>query len=245
MKILLGSDHTLIREGMRHVLRELDDELVLLEVENCEAGLDLANIHADLDLVLLDLSMPGTHVPDVLSQLRKLRPALPVVMLSAASDPEDVISVFEHGAMGYIPKAASNSILLSALRLVLLGGTYIPSEILLRKGSEKAAPYVATESASFWKAVPSSVAQAKLTRRQMQVLAQMAQGKSNKMIARDLGMAMGTVKTHVTAILKTLKVNNRTQAVVAGGADADVVPFAPMASSVSQERAWRAVPLPH
>jgi len=122
-------------------------------------------------------------------------------VVSALEDPGTVRSALARGAMGFIPKSSSNEVMLNALRLVLSGGRYLPPEILSGDGSA-AAP-------------PSSIDQVHLTDRQREVLALMVQGKSNKHICRELGLAEATVKIHVTAILRALRVTSRAQAIVA------------------------------
>ena len=207
MKILIVDDHPLIREALRQVLTALDKELTLLEAQTCAEALSMADRNPDLDLVLLDLGLPDAAGSDALTQMRERFPSIPVVVLSASEEPRVVTSAIDAGAMGFIPKTASNQVLLNALRLVLAGGVYLPREVLLhgagnsRTGTEAAAGPRAEDI--------------RLTARQRDVLALLVQGKPNKLICRALHLAEGTVKIHVTAILKALNVSNRTQAVIA------------------------------
>jgi len=199
VKILVADDHALIREAFRHLLAELVPGVTVIEADDCETTRRLAAEHSDLDLVLLDLRLPGTGGLATLDALRREFPSLPVVVVSALEDPGTVRTVLAHGAMGFIPKSSSNDVMMNALRLVLSGGRYLPPEILSGNGAPP----------------PTSLDEVHLTDRQREVLALMIQGKSNKLICRELGLAEATVKIHVTAILRALKVSSRAQAIVA------------------------------
>ncbi|HSD60214.1 MAG TPA: response regulator transcription factor [Burkholderiales bacterium] len=212
MKILVVDDHPLIREALRTVLRDLDPSIALVEAENGAATLAAAREHADLDLVLLDLSLPDGNGLVILETLRETYPALPVVVLSATEDPDTVTRALDGGAMGFIPKTSSNRLLLNALRLVLAGGVYLPAQVLGQ--AHAAAGAVPTARPGSPAKTPADIG---LTRRQAQVLGLMVQGKPNKLICRELDLAEGTVKIHITAILRALGVSNRTQAVIAVG----------------------------
>lgn len=206
MKILVADDHALIREALRHVLKELGGDVTVFEAQDGGSACRLVEEHPDLDLLLLDLNLPGTSGFATLAELRRNHAALPVVILSAQEDATTMRATLDGGAMGFIPKSANNAVMLSALRLVLSGGRYVPPELL------NATPGVALSDAPL--SAPKSPAELGLTERQLDVLALMAQGKSNKQICRDLGLAEATVKIHVTAVLRTLKVTSRAQAIV-------------------------------
>ena len=133
-------------------------------------------------------------------------------MLSASTARGDIARALELGALGFIPKSASREVMLGAFRLIFAGGVYVPPEIL---GPSQGAPAPAPPAPA---ALLRSAAGLGLTGRQIDVLALMMQGKSNKAICRALGLAEPTVKNHVTAILRALKVSNRTEAVIAAGA---------------------------
>ncbi|MEO7728107.1 MAG: response regulator transcription factor [Burkholderiales bacterium] len=216
MKILIIDDHPLIREALRHVLKVLDAGIQLVEAQNFAEGITAADSHPDLDLILLDLGLPDIDGNDALVELRRRYPAVPTVVLSASEHPATVTRAIETGAMGFIPKTTSSQLLLNALRLVLAGGVYLPTEVLRQhQGTPEPALRLAAEASDSGKLLePSAIG---LTERQSDVLALLVQGKSNKLICRDLGLAEGTVKIHVTAILKALNVSNRTQAVIAVG----------------------------
>jgi DNA-binding NarL/FixJ family response regulator len=205
MKALLVDDHTLIRDALRGVLADLVDDARVLEASDCRQALQLVEEHADLELILLDLNLPDRNGFEVLADLRRRYPTISVVVLSAFHDRANVIKALDLGALGFIPKSAPRAIMANALRLVLSGGVYVPPEAL-----PPASARVKPER-------PSSPADVGLTERQIEVLALMMRGKSNKAISRRLDMAEPTVKHHVTAILKALKATNRTEAVIAVG----------------------------
>ena len=209
MKILAVDDHMLIRVALQHVLRALDPSLELLEAQNLDEARALASGHTDIDLILLDLALPGSSGFQALRELRSQCPQTPVVVLSGADQTEVVIGALDEGAMGFISKASTSTLLVTALRLVLSGGVYLPPQVL-HYGGPPVFEAPANGKAFHYRDIG-------LTERQAQVLAFLVQGKPNKLICRELNLAEGTVKIHVTAILKALKVTNRTQAVIAVG----------------------------
>lgn len=210
MKILVVDDHALIREALREVLKQLDAAIEVLEAANCEDALALLDSHPDLALVLLDILLPGRSGLDALSEFRSRNPAVPVVVLSGSEMPGDVMRAIDGGAMGFIPKSQPSRVMIGALRLVLAGGAYLPAEILSQITPQPGGSRPAAASASV-----RTSADLGLTGRQTEVLALLVQGKPNKIICRELGLAEGTVKIHISAILKALGVANRTQAVIA------------------------------
>jgi DNA-binding NarL/FixJ family response regulator len=212
MKILVIDDHVLIREAMRGVLRELKGEAaVILEASDSRQATCQIEQNPDVELVLLDLGLPDRDGLEMLSELGKRYPTISVVVLSALQDRDTVMKALDLGALGFIPKSGQREVMLSAFNLIFSGGVYIPPEILNRR-----APATAPRTAP----APSKAGAADLglTERQMEVLALMMQGKSNKAISRVLDLAEPTVKIHVSAILKALKVANRTEAVIAATA---------------------------
>jgi len=213
MKVLIVDDHALIREAMRGVIVELQGDAVVLEAGSANQAMSLIQQHPDFALVLLDLGLPDRNGLEVLADLHENHPAMSVVMLSAFSDRENVVKALDGGALGFIPKAGSREVLVSALRLILAGGVYIPPDILVSTPTP-AAP--AGRPGPVEKRL--SPAELGLTERQVDVLALMMQGKSNKLICRALDLAEPTVKNHVSAILKALEVTNRTEAVLAAAA---------------------------
>jgi len=212
VKILVIDDHPLIREAVRQVLQALDQRLELLEAQTSAEAIEVVRSNDNISLILLDLALPGADGFETLHWLREEFPGIPVVVLSASEQPETVIRSIDSGAMGFIPKTSTSQVLIQALRLVLSGGIYLPPEVLRRHDGDS------LRSADQTAAVPlHGSPELGLTERQLQVLALLVQGKPNKLICRELKIAEGTVKIHVTAILKALGVANRTQAVIAVG----------------------------
>ncbi len=210
MKILIVDDHALIRDALQGLLKKLKRGAIVLEASNSRQAMDAIASHDDISLVLLDLNLPDRDGFSVLAELRERYPAIAVVMLSAIQERAKVIKALDLGAVGYIPKSARREVMMSALQLVFAGGIYIPPEIMAR---EETSHLVANLQSNDRPIVsPSEIG---LSGRQLEVLAQLMQGKNNKIICRVLGLAEPTVKNHVTAILKALKVTNRTEAVIA------------------------------
>src|SRR3972149_621919 len=207
MKILIVDDHPLVREGVRHTLASLQRDVIVLEAGNANEALELSAQHPDLDLVMLDLALPGMPGLAVLEELRQRGCTAPVVVLSGSCERADVIAALNSGAMGFIPKLSSSELMLQALRLVFAGGVYIPPLAL----GMLDLPGVGGASDA---AGPKSLQQLGLGERQRQVLALIAQGKPNKVIASDLAIAEPTVKAHITEILRALQVTNRSQAMI-------------------------------
>ena len=217
MKFLLVDDHALIREALRGVLSELDEGATILEASRWGDACRLLEEHADFSLVLLDLGLPDRDGFAALTEVRGRHPKIPIVILSGSCDHAHVVKALDLGAVGFIPKTGEREVMLSALRLVFSGGVYIPPEILTRSEAP-AGPGPSTASGRRWEGpAPASPADLGLTARQVDVLALMMHGKSNKAICRVLNLAEPTVKNHVTAILKALEVSNRTEAVIAVG----------------------------
>jgi DNA-binding NarL/FixJ family response regulator len=218
MKVLLVDDHVLIRDALRGVLKELTDDAVVLEASDCLQAMRLIEAHPDLHLILLDLNLPDQDGFAVLADLRKRFASISLVVLSAFNDRDNVLRALDLGALGFIPKSARREVMVNALRLVISGGIYIPPEAIVRTDAKATQPLPAR---------PVSPADLGFTERQTEVLSLMMLGKSNKAISRTLDVAEPTVKHHITAILKALKVTNRTEAVIAVGALGWQLPQAP------------------
>lgn len=212
MKILLLDDHALIREALRGVIKELKSEATVIEAADWRQARPHIEDEPEPDLILLDLQLPERDGLEILTELRERHPSIVVVVLSARHDRASVSQALELGAIGFIPKSASREVMLSALNLIFAGGMYIPPEILDRQEPAVSPPTTALAGRRV------SAADLGLTERQMDVLALMMQGRSNKLICRALDLAEATVKNHVTAILRALKASNRTEAVIAAAA---------------------------
>jgi DNA-binding NarL/FixJ family response regulator len=220
MKILIVDDHVLIREALRGVLKEIQRGTTVLEAPDGRRALETVENQGEIDLILLDLNLPDRHGLSLLTELRQQHPALGIVVLSALQDPADIRQALDLGALGYIPKSASREVMLNALRLVFAGGIYIPPEALALTDTSRNAPPRGDRPI----VAPSEIG---LSDRQLEVLALLMQGKSNKSICRTLNLMEPTVKHHVASILRALKVTNRTQAVVAANELGWTFPLAP------------------
>lgn len=263
MKILIVDDHTLFRRGLELLLSDLDPEIIALHADRIEQ-LD-PTAHGDVDLVLLDMKLPGgLQGLSALARVRELLPDIPVVVVSGGTDPGLIRNCIELGAGGFIPKSETPEVMFGALRLVMAGSVYLPSLVLDEIGgrfwagaggrapdypdagrpadARVASPYASGAGVSAapptdrrgdapgsWPssdgrdrgagnpaeddAVGAQEIEEVLSPRQLEALMQAVKGKSNKTIAREMDIAEGTVKLHLSAAYRALGVANRTQAV--------------------------------
>jgi DNA-binding NarL/FixJ family response regulator len=212
MKILIVDDHALIRDGLQGVLKKLKRGATVLEAADCRQAMATVESNPDIDLILLDLSLPDRDGFSVLTELRERYPAMAVAVLSGTQDSATVTKALELGAAGFIPKGTRREVMTRAFQLIFDGAVYVPPQILPQQAdASQLAP--ATPPREGRPII--TPAEAGLSERQLDVLALMMLGKSNKVICRALNLAEPTVKNHVTAILRALKVSNRTEAVIA------------------------------
>ena len=202
MTVLVVDDHPLFRDGLKLVLQQLADGTRVVAESDATRALEAARSIPDLDLVLLDLGLPGIDGYAAIERFAQVSPGVPVVIVSAREDPAEVRRAIDLGATGYIPKSTPAATLLDALRLVLGGGVYVPPLLVRAVRPQAQGASTATQEPP-----PED-----LTQRQIDVLALLAEGKSNKAIARELDLSEKTVKAHVTAVFRALGVINRTQA---------------------------------
>lgn len=200
LKLLVVEDHAMVREGLLKALKGLEEGVTTLGVGDADAALD-ALAGEDVDMVLLDLMLPGTSGMALLGVLRRRFPAIPVVILSALDDVDTVNRALRQGASGFIPKSSSTETMLAGLRDVLAGDVYVPSR--LRELVEREHGRGKTVAERYG-----------LTNGQSRVLELLTQGKTNRQIAEMLDVTEGTVKIHVSAIFKAMKVANRAQALL-------------------------------
>jgi len=204
LRLLVIEDHALVREGLLQALGKLERGIVCVGAQDAEEALWLLESDGDddYDLCLLDLMLPGLNGMGCLGVLRKRYPAMPVVVISALDDPATVTRAMRAGASGFVSKSSPGAEMLAALRQVLAGEVYLPSS--LRDES----------SARRGRRGRSLQEHYMLSAAQMRVLEPLIQGKTNRQIADLLGISEGTVKIHVSAILKLLNVSNRSQALL-------------------------------
>lgn len=224
MKVLLIDDHPLILSALQTVIEGLGGDTSVIGAGSAREAREILAADEDFDLVLLDLQLGDANGFDLLAEFRGKYPSLPVVVVSASDRSSDVIRAVDLGAMGFVPKRSSNDALYEALNVVMSGGIYVPP-MDMRSPEPTAADAeadtvpsvlrVVRENADHVEPEPVPLASLGLTPRQTDVLALLLQGKPNKLIARDLNLSVETVKDHVAAVLRTLNVSSRTQAVLA------------------------------
>lgn len=204
MHILLVDDHTLFREALIHVLKQLDEQVVVLEATDIAEATQFISHSRNIDLVLLDIDLPGLDGLTALPDLRELAPTVPIVVLSGSESALDVKRALNAGSVGYIPKSCSSHEMLTALNIIRQGDVFVPPKLLIK---------IENKTLNLEIADKKSDSHCLLTPRQIDVLKLMAKGFPNKSIANSLNVAEGTVKLHVAAILRTLGARNRTHAV--------------------------------
>jgi DNA-binding NarL/FixJ family response regulator len=208
MQVLIADDHPLFREALASVVTDMTTDAACIEAASFDEALARVRETPGLDLILLDLTMPGADGLGGLALLRQEAPAIPVVVVSATAERRTVLEAIRAGAAGYLPKSSSRATMIGALKLVMAGGVYVPGEVV------RADPTGPGEGPMDSGALaPDRLAM--LTRKQLQVLDCLARGLSNKEIARALNLAEPTIKTHVSALLHKLHFKTRAQAIVA------------------------------
>jgi DNA-binding NarL/FixJ family response regulator len=211
VRLLFVDDHMLFREGVVLLLQKIDPAVAVFESSTLNGGLKILQNECGIDIVLLDLALPDGSGLDGIAMIRVEHPDVPVVVLSASDDKSTVLAALDHGAVGYIPKSSSFNVMLGALKLVLSRGIYLPPSVFLGETPSPNAPALGQPKHPGGTVTPGDFG---FSDRQAQVLYFILQGKSSKLIARELGLSLSTVRTHTTAILRGLNVTTRTQAVI-------------------------------
>jgi DNA-binding NarL/FixJ family response regulator len=220
MKVLLVDDHPLILSALQGVISGLGSDVSVATAASARELRQKLAADADYDLLLLDLQLGDADGFDVLAEMRREHPALPVVVVSGTDRAADVLRAIDLGAMGFVPKRASNELLFEALRLVMSGGIFVPPVPAglgngLPHAAQEPAPLLSPRAQPAPGALPAVPHVAGLTPRQHEVLGKLLLGLPNKLIARELNLSVETVKDHVAAVLRVLNVSTRTQAVLA------------------------------
>jgi two-component system nitrate/nitrite response regulator NarL len=205
MKILLIDDHTLFRAGLCDLLTRRQIEVVAAVGSGSE-GLKIVADESSLDIVLLDMRMPEMDGISVLKKLKESNPDLPVAMLTTSSDESDLVGALRNGAQGYLLKDMEPDELVVALRDIISGKTVVAPDL----AAVLASAVQAENQPKVEKEDPFAI----LTPREFEILTLLAEGQSNKVIARNLGISDGTVKLHVKAILRKLNISSRITAAV-------------------------------
>ncbi|HEY9163359.1 MAG TPA: response regulator transcription factor [Magnetovibrio sp.] len=210
MDIILADDHALVREGLIPFLEELADEVSVIEAESFDRALMASKSSSNLQLIILDLGMPGM---DGLAGVRKMmeaNPDVPVVILSGTHDQSLILKAFNLGIAGFIPKSAGSLVMVSALNLVMAGERFMPSNLLMENEIPQTHTPITTDTKA--QTLDAQVLH-NLSKRERMVLEFIIGGMTNKEIARTIELQEATVKIHVKNIYRKMGVANRAQAV--------------------------------
>ena len=212
MKFLIADDHELFLQGLEFILHQEYPQTEIITAKNYTDIFEILAKQNDFDLILTDLAMPGYDWLDAIAKIHQICPDIPLIIISAVFEREILQKTYNLGVSGYVSKAFPKNLIIGAINLVLAGGMYIPPEILqtgLKSSSEQVRQIAKDLSAS----VDAKASSYNVTPRQREVLNCMAEGLQNKQIAYKLGLSEGTVKIHITQLMRTLGVSNRTAAV--------------------------------
>ena len=198
MKVIHADDHALFREGIGFFLRLLDKDVRIVEASDFQSLKDKLALEAPIDLLLMDLAMPGMGELEGFFFIRRRYPTLPVVVLSGSNNTRVIQSILDGGARGYIPKLVNSEELMRALRMVTSGEIYTPNLLFASANDNDNKEHPEVEV---------------VTARQRDILGLLADGMPNKLIGNALGITEGTVKQHLKSLYKRLNVQNRTQAI--------------------------------
>jgi len=202
MRILIIDDHQLFIDGIRHIVKLLDDDVDILEANSAGDAIQYMESNSNLDLVLLDLHMPGLDGTSIIQYQQSKASCFPIVIISGDDDPQTIQSVIESGVMGFIPKSYSGKKLLNALRTILDGEIYIPKTNNMLDSDHY-----------YNNSYNNDANDVGITKRQLQVLELLASGHSNKKVSSILFLTENTVKAHVSALFRALDASNRTECV--------------------------------
>ena len=197
MKILIADDHALFRDNLAQYIGDIQPQAVVLQVFDFEQAFKLLKKEQNIDMIIVDLDATGVKAYDNLLKIKEISNDIQIVVISSSEDINQIQKILSENIRGYIQKSADFAVLKEAFIQIFNGQTYIPQALKN------------IENETYSKRTIKN-----LTNRQSQVLDLIAQGKSNKQIAYEMGVSEATVKLHINALLRSLKVNNRTQAVI-------------------------------
>jgi DNA-binding NarL/FixJ family response regulator len=203
LRVVVADDHALIRGGLALLIEMATPGAVVLEANNLSQVTEYLEQNESVDLLLLDLNMPGMRGVSDIKAMRNSSPGVPIIIVSVSEDLNSIRNALAAGAMGFIPKSSSPDVTVGAIQLVLAGGVYVPPHVLQLNLSHVTDNNVVENKAE---------GKFGLTPRQIEVLEFLILGKSNQAIADELGLTTGTIKLHVSAIFTRLKVSSRTEA---------------------------------
>ena len=202
MKVLITDEQSLFRDGLSLRLQQINDDISILQSSTLNEMYKILSKEKDIDILIFDIDLAELNAAEVISKIKTLMPNTKIITISSSEDTRNIKKILSFGVKGYIPKRLDSNVLSGALKLILDGGTYIPPAVLNQTITKDSNNNI------------FSPLKKNLTNRQSQVLDLIAQGKSNKQITYDMGVSEATVKLHINALLRSLKVNNRTQAVI-------------------------------
>jgi len=212
-RILLIDDHPLVADGLQALVEGLEPATTLLWAGTLEDGFGILDNEPEITLVLLDLRLPGFGGYSALERFRERHPAMPVVVLSGSTDRRLILGALDRGAQGFIPKTANRDETARALKRVVGGEIHVPVQAMeqdpARPGERRSSHVDDLEDA----AALATAAIERMTPRQREVLRLLVHGRTNRLIARELGLSDNTVKIHVSAVLRAIGASNRAQVV--------------------------------
>ena len=220
MRIMIVDDHEMVRRGMKMLLAKLFDDLAIEGFGNIPKLLERLGETEPPDIILLDLYLPGVQGMEGLDKVNQSFPEVPIAIISASEDVEDIVASIEHGARGFILKSSDEKVLKLAVSLVMSGEIYVPSRALkgpdmqLQGMIKGQTTRVRRKPAGAGEQFPDDNPLSQLTNSEYKVLRLLMRGQSNKEIGRNLDLVEGTVKKYVRMIFKKLNVSSRTQAVL-------------------------------
>ena len=200
MKILIADDHALFRDGLALRLEQIAPEAAIFQASGYSQVIKILKSDNNFDVLIMDVEMQDLPWLESLKQIREIAPHTKIIVVSASEDSRTIRTILTTGVKGYIPKRSEIKVFNNAFKLISDGGTYVPPNLI--------------DNTPLNNISGRNTGIKTLTTRQSQVLDLIAQGKSNKQIAYDMGVSESTVKLHINALLRSLHVNNRTQAVI-------------------------------